>query len=233
MSMRTPGVTFPLMAAALLVLVCAGVADATNCSTYNQACTSPKMNEGSRKVCPNANCTDAVCCTGFRNCQLSGVACSTGFTTRADAASYVCPDATGCDNTQCCVSKPDKPDAACTDAFKDKCPAGKVPKKDETCDPNNSESCNEDKCCAPQCYADSCDKLSDANADCKIGDKGVCKAKCAWTKDTTPAQLDECVTCILANAGDKANTCYGNARPSAHAQTRAPAVPAHGSETRE
>lgn len=87
----------------------------------------------------------------------------------------------------------------------------KVPAKDETCDPadkNSPPSCNEDKCCRPKCIADSCNKLSDVNADCKIDDKGVCKAKCAWTKDTTPAQLDDCVTCMLANAGDKANTCY-------------------------
>jgi len=221
--MRTPGVTFPLMAAALLVLVCAGVADAQivaggpiYCSTgYNNTCTLPKMKE-EKMMCPDYNCTEAVCCTLFRKCQTfydkamstDGVSCRAGFAARADADSYVCP-ATGCDDTHCCSAKPPTPDAACTDAFKGTCPTGSVINKNQKCDPGEEDHCSVGKCCELQCMQDSCSKLSDDPlVDCKVDDKAVCNAKCTWNKDTTPAQLDDCVTCILANAGDKANTCY-------------------------
>ena len=75
-----------------------------------------------------------------------------------------------------------------------------------------------------KCMADSCNVLAGCDVlagvqcrdqfgqnvaeMCKLGDGKACHSQCIVDANTTPAELDACATCVIANAGANAGVCY-------------------------
>ena len=211
--------------------------------------SDPTMASNGYKMCVGTICSSSYCCSGSPGGTTTGgtttggtggtspsmtchtgyynvnPTCPSGLKKRDSSDDHTCSGAGGnCTQAECC-----RPTCA---HWNGTCPAAKsgtkVNKECGWAGAGANDECNESKCCQVQCMTDTCDTFADdPSTICKIrrlnsgGVTDVCGAQCEMTATKTPAELDTCATCVLANAGSNANGCYGSARLSAHAHTRA------------